>query len=31
MTEDDEERQYCKLLRYCTKINELEKRNDEDK
>jgi hypothetical protein len=27
MTGDDEERQYCLLIRYCEKINELEKRN----
>ena len=30
MTEDDEERQYCLLIRYCTKLDELEKRNEEE-
>lgn len=25
---EDEERQYCQLLRYCEKIDELEKRNE---
>lgn len=31
MTEDDEERKYCQLIRYCTKLDELEKRNESKK
>lgn len=28
---DEEERQYCELLRYCGKINELENRKESEK
>ena len=27
---EDEEREYCKLLRYCEKMNELEKRKESE-
>ena len=27
---DDDERGYCQLLRYCTKIDELEKRKENE-
>jgi hypothetical protein len=26
---EDEERQYCQLIRYCMKLDELEKRNED--